>query len=242
MQQVLEGIDWLKEWQFLIDWLKEWQFLIGSMIILFAGAITAQRINQQIKKRDLETEDRRRRLVRALRASLPDDLEAIGSYIRRSADASRRAVMFISAKEEGRHDGTKRKYRRNCPTLPSHVLENLKVLIENLDQANARQLAGLVESYHIQHERLAAALNNFSRLRLDNISVPAEINFNPVFKHTLELYLRTKAVLPFARGETDQVSVSFGSPQVLDALKDLEIDPVMSPEAREHCVRFLSAA
>jgi hypothetical protein len=232
MQQLLQALDWL----------KEWQFLVGSMIVLLAGAITVHAINRHIRRRDFEVEDGRRRLVRSLRASLPDDLEVICSYARRCADTARQAVTFINATEEGRQDpsSTRRKYGRRCPILPAHVLANLKVLIENLDHANADQFADLVECYHIQHARLAAAVNNFSRLRLDEIMVPKDINFNPVFKHTLELYLRTKDILPFARGETKKIVVAFGTPEVLTALKELNIDPVISPEAREHCVRFLS--
>jgi hypothetical protein len=223
-----------------LDWLKEWQFLVGSMIILLAGAITVHAINRQVRSRDVEVEDGRRRVVRSLRASLPDDLEMVCSYARQSADTARQAVMFINAKEQGRQEPGRAKYRRRCPSVPPHVLANLKVLIENLDHANAEHFADLVQCYNKQHARLTAAVNNFSQLRVDAVTVPRDINFNPVFKHTLELYLRAKDMLPFARGEAEEILVAFRTPDVLSALRELQIDPVISPETREHCVRFLS--
>jgi hypothetical protein len=231
MQQLLESLNWV----------KEWQFLLGTMIVLLAGAITVHAINRQVRRRDIEIEDGRRRVVRSLQASLPDDLEVVCSYARQSANAARRAVKFISAKEEGREELRGVKYPRRCPSVPPHVLSNLKMLIENLDHDNAEQFTDLVQCYHVQHSRLAAAVNNFTQLRHDAVTIPTDINFNPVFKHTLELYLRAKDMLPFARGEAKEILVAFRTPDILSALKELNIDPVISPEAREHCVRFLSA-
>jgi hypothetical protein len=232
MQQLLEALDWV----------KEWQFLVGSMILLLAGAITVHAINRQVRRRALEIEDSRRRVVRSLRASLPDDLEVVCSYARQSANAARRAVKFINAKENGRQEqgAWRDDHSRRCPSVPPYVLANLKVLMENLDRTNAEQFADLVQCYHVQHVRLATAVNNLSQLRSDGVTVPKDINFNPVFKHTLELYMRAKDMLPFARGEAEEILVAFRTPEVLRALKELNIDPVISPEAREHCVRFLS--
>jgi hypothetical protein len=113
----------MQPWLEFLDWLREWQFLVGSGIVLLAAALTVRAINRQIKQRHFEIEDRRNRLVQALRTSL---------------------------------------------------------------------------------------------------------------------HLRTKETLPFARGEAEKVVIAFGPPKVLAALKELDIDSVISPEAREHCVRFLS--
>lgn len=228
MQQVVDGLGWL----------REWQFLVASMIVLLAGAITVRAINRQIKQRQFEVADGRQRLLRTLRANLPDDLDRLSAYARRSADAAREAVIFLTRKEEGREDQAPK--RRKRPTLPAHVLRNLKGLIENLDPDNADQLADLLECYHLQHARVVSAINNFRQLKMNGIEVPRDINFNPVFKHTLELYLRTKDILPFARGETEKIVISFGPPQVLAALRELNIESVISPEAREYCVQFLS--
>jgi hypothetical protein len=232
----------MQPWLEFLDWLREWQFLVGSGIVLLAAALTVRAINRQIKQRHFEIEDRRNRLVQALRTSLPDDLERLRAYSRRSADAAREAVMFITNQESGREDLNlqRRGYRGKHPTLPAHVLSNLKMLIENLDADNARQFVDLVECYHIQHAQLVTAINSFKHMRMNAILFPKDLNFNPVFKQTLELYLRTKETLPFARGEAEKVVIAFGPPKVLAALKELDIDSVISPEAREHCVRFLS--
>ena len=106
MQQLLAaGVDWLWELQTLfgplIGWLKEWQFLAGSLIVLFAGWITVNAINRQIREQRIEANEGRLRRVRASRASMPEDLHAICSYARRSAEVGREAVLIISANEEG---------------------------------------------------------------------------------------------------------------------------------------------
>ena len=47
-------------------------------------------------------------------------------------------------------------------------------------------------------------------------------------------------MLQFARRETEKIPGAFSTAEVLDALRVLNIDHVISPEAREYCLRFLS--
>jgi hypothetical protein len=116
----------------------------------------------------------------------------------------------------------------------------LKGLVENLDDDDAEPIAELVVCYHTQHARLASALENFNQANLEKISIAKSINFNPVFQNTLELYLRAKSMLKLARGRTEEIPGTFGADEVLGALKALNIDHVMSPEAREYCLRLFS--
>jgi hypothetical protein len=224
-------------------WLKEWQFLVGSLIALLAAAITVNAINRQLRTQGFEAEDARRRLVRAYRASMPEDLDAIFSYALRSSAVAREAVLTLNAKEEGQQFPStgRRENRLRCPTLPTRVPANLKGLLENLDHANAESISDLLGCYHIQHARLAGALENFNQSSLGIITASKNpVNFNPVFKSTLELYLRAKDMLQFARRETEKIPGAFSTAEVLDALRVLNIDHVISPEAREYCLRFLS--
>ena len=135
MQQLLAaGVEWLWQLQTLFDpligWLKEWQFLVGSLIVVFAGAITVNAINRQIREQRIEANEGRLRRARASRASMTEDLHAICSYARRSAEVGREAVQVLSANEEGQQTlSTKgRQNRLRCPALPTYVPANLKGL------------------------------------------------------------------------------------------------------------------
>ena len=221
----------------LVVWLKEWQFLSGTLVALVAAALTVNAINRQIRLQRLEADDRRRRLVRALRASMPEDLNGICSYTRRSAEVGREALLVIGAQEEGQ--GT-RGHKLRCPTLPAYVLLNLKALTENLDHANAEQVADLLGCYYAQRARLISALENFDRSNSGTVSISRDVNLNSVFKNTLELYLRAEGMLKFAKGEVENITGAFDNNDVLNALKRLNLDHVLSPEAREYCLKFLS--
>jgi hypothetical protein len=248
MQQMLAaGVDQFWDLQTflgpLFGWLKEWQFLVGSLLVVFAGAITVKAINRQIREHGVEVNERRRRRVRASLASMPEDLHAICAYARRSAEVGRAALLVLSANEEGRQSpSTKgRQSRLRCPTLPTYVPVNLKALIENLDGATAEQVAELVKCYYTQRARLAGALENFNQSSPSTITVSKTINFNPVFKDTLELYLRADGMLQFAEGKTENITDKFVSSEILNAMKMLNIENIISPEAREHCLRYLAS-
>ena len=247
MHAFLADVDWLAAATTylgaLIAWLKDWQFLVGVLIAALVSMMFVRAINNQSKQQHLENEDRRERLARAFRASMPEDLHAVCSYTRRSADVAREGVLFISAEEEGQRTASlKGKLNRlRCPIVPSYVLANLRALVEHLDPSSAEQVADLLGCYYTQHIRLSGALENFDRSNSSAITVSRSVNFNPVFKDTLELYLRAKAMVDFARRETEEISTKFSASDVLHALRELDIDQVVSPEAREHCIRFLSA-
>ena len=246
MQQLLAaGVEWLWQLQTLFDpligWLKEWQLLVGSLIALLAGAITVNAINRQIREQRTEVSEGRLRRVQAARASMPDDLHAICSYARRSAEVGRQAVQVLSANEDGQETlSTKGPHPRlRCPALPTYVPANLKALIENLDDAAADQVADLMKCYYTQRARLAGALENFNQTNPSTIPVSRAVNLNSVFKDTLELYLRANGMLPFARGDTEAIAATFDASEVLSALKLLNLDHVLSPEATEHCLQSL---
>ena len=173
---------------------------------------------------------------------MPEDLDAVCSYALRSSQVAREAALIVDAKETGTQNSSAKGQQRRlrCPILPALVLENLKGLVENLDDDDAEPIAELVVCYHTQHARLASAMENFNQANLEKISISKSINFNPVFQNTLELYLRAKSMLKFARRRTEEVPGTFGTDEVLGALKALNIDHVMSPEAREYCLRLLS--
>jgi hypothetical protein len=227
-----------------VGWLKEWQFLLGSLIAGFAGVLIVSAINRQDRRQSFEAIEERRRRVRAFRTTMPGDLHAICSYARRSAEVGRDALLFINADEEEQQSpSTKgRQTKLRCPALPTSVPLNLKALIENLDDATADRVADLVRCYHSQHARLAGVLENFNSSRPSTITASKTINLNSVFKDTLELYLRAKGMLQFARGESENIASAFNTSEVLNALQVLNIDHVISPEAREYCLRLLSSA
>src|SRR5262245_57215127 len=170
MQQLLiAGADGLSDlqmlWDLIVAWLKDWQFLVGSLIALIAGMITVRAINHQIRERRVESEEQRQRLIRAYRASMPEDLHAICSYGRRSAETVQEALLIINEQEVGQQILSRRgrTSKLRCPTLPTYVLMNLKALIEHLDHANGEEVADLLGCYHNQHARLNGTLEGFDR-------------------------------------------------------------------------------
>jgi hypothetical protein len=245
MHPLLADVDWLPEAQrlsvSLISWLKEWQVLVALLVAVVAGAIILRSVTRQMREQHLEVVDRARRLAKAFRASMPEDLYAMCAYAHRSADLAREGVMLIDAEEGHLTKSPKGRSKLRCPSVPNQVLVNLKALIEHLDNESAEQVANLLGCYHTQHMRMAGALENFDRKGADAITISGNVNFNPVFKDTLELYLRAKSMLEFARGESEKISGSFGASDVTNALRELNLDHAMSPEAKEHCLRFLSA-
>ena len=247
MQQVfVAGADWLQDLQIFLaavfGYIREWQIIIASLLILLSGAIFIKAIGRQIKLQEFKSEERRQRLGRVYRASMPEDLDAIGSYAIRSSQVMCEAALIVDAKEAGTLNSSAkgRQGRMRCPILPDRVLENLKGLVENLDDDGAEPIAELVVCYHTQHASLASALENFNQANIEKIYIAKSFNFNRVFKNTLELYLRAKSILKFARRRTEDIPGTFGANDVLGALTALNIDHVMSPEAREYCLRLLS--
>jgi hypothetical protein len=247
MQQFfVAGANWLQDLQIflaaVLSWIKEWQFLIASLFILLSAVISIKAISRQIRLQEFKFEDRRRRLGQVYRASMPEDLDAVCSYALRSSQVAREAALIVDAKEAGAQNSSAkgRQRRLRCPILPTLVLENLKGLVENLNDDDAGRIADLVACYHTQHARLASALENFNQANLEKITISKSVNFNPVFKSTLELYLRAKSILKFAKRRSEESHGTFGADEVLGALKALNIDHVMSPEVREYCLRLLS--
>jgi hypothetical protein len=242
VQQLLQGNWWLSEVQALfgsaINWLKEWQFLVGTIMILLAGTMMVRAINRQTRRLDLEAAEGRRRLVKALRVTMPDDLDAIRSYAGRSAAVARQAVLLMEKEEKSQVDSVEaRKKRLRCPTIPGNVLANIKDLIVSLDHNGADKLAELVACYYVQRHRLTSALQALETTPIGT-GTSKSMNFNPVFKSTLELYLRAMNMLPFARGETETIPETYDDHEILHGMQALNINDVMSPEAREHCLRF----
>jgi hypothetical protein len=221
---------------------KEWQFLIGSLIILLAGTISVKALNRQIGRQHSELADRRRRLARVYRAHMLEDLQAICSYSRRSSDVARTAALIVEAKEGGTPASSTNepRSRLSCPTLPTLVLANLKGLIETLDEDDAETIAELVRCYYAQHFRLANELENFNQSQLDKVRISKQVNFNQVFNSTMELYLRCTGLMKFVGRKTGEIQDTFSALEVKDAMKTLNIDHLMSPEAREYCLRLLS--
>ena len=206
MQQVfVAGANWLQDLQIFLaavfGYIREWQFQIAGLLILLSGVIFIKAIDRQIKLQEFKSEDRRQRLGRVYRASMPEDLDAICSYAIRSSQVMCEAALIVDAKEAGTLNSSAkgRQGRMRCPILPDRVLENLNGLVENLDDDGAEPIAELVVCYHTQHAGLASALENLNQVDLEKITSSKSINFNPVFKNTLELYLRAKSIIKFER-------------------------------------------
>jgi hypothetical protein len=220
----------------LIDWLKEWQLLVGSLIALCAAAITVSAINRQVRTARSEAIEKRQRRVCALLAGIPQDLNAVSVYARRSTEVARDALSLIDANEQGRDASTSkgRQSKLRCPTLPAHVPTDLVALIEGLDSANAKPLVKLLQCYYGQHTRLVNAVEDVHKKGGTSIN-----NLNMVLKDTLELYIRAASAMQFARGELDLISDRYDASDILNAMKILEVDQLLSPEAREHCLKSL---
>jgi hypothetical protein len=215
----------------------EWQVLLAILLTVLTAAMIVKLIKRP--KELSKPKDAREPLVRAYRASMVEDLDAICSYAYRSSELARETLMIIREREAGgKAEGTNQN-RRKVPALPSHVLGNLKGLVEHLDDANGESIADLLECYYAQR----AQLRLLETPRQPNlpIAISKAINLNAIFRTTLELYLRALGMVQFASGQTEKMPRVFNRTDVLNALKVLELEQAMSPEGREHCLKTLSA-
>lgn len=71
------------------------------------------------QRQRLELEDRRQRLGRVYRASMPEGLDTICCYARESSEVAREAALILDAKEAGKQNSStgERQRRLMCPSL-----------------------------------------------------------------------------------------------------------------------------
>ena len=222
--------------------IKEWQTLIAASVALVAAWLTVQgarkatirqidahrdEVTRQIKAQRDEAEARRQREFKAALAVLPGDLAEISHYLRDCAEAAGDALRMLRGNIE--------KKPVELPQLPYRVTENLRLLIESLDEADAAAVAELLRCYQIQYSRLSSELKAFNRPeRLGPHRVMTPQNLESTFEKTVELQMLVNNIFDFAREKTDHVPPRPSAPDSLfSAIFQLDVYDLLSQEHRQ---------
>ncbi len=226
-------------WTWFFMFLDRWQTLIGALLALLAGAGAVWAIWRQTRAQMRETRDRRLRLARSFRAVMPEDLKIIITYTRRSAAVQAFILRFIQAEDRGNVHGERD--QKAYPELPERTLDNLRHLVENLNDTDCDYVADLIGCYQIQNSRLAQLVEDFNNpSRLERTNPTTEDWVVITIRSTVELHLLAAQMLPFARRQITSIRPpDFGTQAVHNAFIALELDQVLSPHAQNRIIREL---
>jgi hypothetical protein len=213
-------------------WLYNWQTLIGALLALVAGGGAVWAILYQTNERR-EAADRRLRLARAFRAGLAEDCSALASYARESARICGFILRWVNDERQGAtHAGTRDVLV--TPTLPRHVMENLRSLVENLEAVDAKPIGDLLRCFQVQRARLDSLIQDFNEPnRIGGLQNLTEDEAAFPLGATAELYVRGTSLFPYARGQLDTIEpVVIDSESMSGALSSLRVFDLLSPEGR----------
>jgi hypothetical protein len=191
--------DYAGVWKLLYDW----QTLLTGVAALVAAWWTVRQIRSQIRQTEELATDQRRRRERAARAMLPLALSELADYA--AACMTRLHALRPYFRPDGSLDSTqadKAGADWTTPALPQNVLAVVKECIEFVDDGPARTLAVLIRQFQVQHVRLN---DGISRLRRhDGVRLILWAHVQQAIRDAAEVYGRTSAAFPFARGEAIQ--------------------------------------
>jgi hypothetical protein len=211
----------------------DWQALTAGVLALIAGLLSLIAIYNQTRSHEREANERRARLVRAYRAGLSDDLDAITNYALKSAEAAHEMLLMHSRKIE--------MPRLQCPSLSPSVIANLCVLIENHDAQSAEIVADIVSCYQIQHSRLEGEIGIYNppnmraiQSALDPTSLSTRANVVFTFFKTVELYVRATQMFRYARRQVDTIAPPIFDQESVDgALLKMGLLDALSEDERK---------
>ena len=158
---------------------------------------------------------------------LPGDLAEISHYLRDCAGAAGDALRMTRGDIEQK--------RVDIPQLPYGVIDNLRLLIVSLDEADASAVAELLRCYEDQHSRLSSELKAFNRPeRLGPHRVMTPQNLELTFEKTFELQMLVNNMFYFAGEKTDHVPPRrFAPDSLLSAIFQLDVYDLLSQEHRQ---------
>lgn len=228
-------------WQFLFEYAQEWQTLIGALLALVAAYFTIRAMrsttDKQLQAQKDEAKQQRERRLLACLAVMPADLSAIVQYAKDCAERSLTIRAAVAARAEDRE-------QLECPLLPERVIANLQMLIEHLDEDNAKAVADILPCYQVQRARLTDLIDTYNRpIRNGTEYLLGEHNVEFTFEQTLELHLRATTAFDFARRKTDQIPVPpYTRETVANSLALLHLTDVLPRETIDLYHRFYSRA
>lgn len=229
------------------DFLYNWQTLTTGMIALVIGGLSIWHLRHQIYLQKREFDDRRRqeeerdrRRQAAVRALLPADLSEITGYATSCSDVISEALIasrkeeFENREEEGIGD-------LDMPILPPRVLSNMQRVIENVDAETASVFAALLRCYQVQNARMRSMISDLKfPTKSDRIKIITSENIEQNFEQTVLLYLSASDLFDYARGKSDDVNTNdFEEDKIYNAIRNLEIEDVLSDAYREQLLQML---
>jgi hypothetical protein len=188
--------EWPKEACHLTKFIFDWQQLLAGLVALIAAGVGWLAIDRQVKQADRLEQERMGAKRAGARAALPAALDAICDYARECAESL--ALMFPSSGDEGLPQGTRWEGRR----LPMEMFLDIRALIETLPLRDGASFAELLSKIQVQSSRL----NSIQPSRLPNrVGVIVRSNLEQYIVDSADIYARSEAFFPYARGESEDV-------------------------------------
>lgn len=197
------------------DWLNKWQTLVSGILALVAGGLTVGGIVWQVQRQlaaeaDHKAEEHARKRL-ATRAVLPSDLTEVCNFTHQCARIARQAYRRLTRGESGD--------RWSLGELPPRILDNLRMVIEFLNEEEAHVVADLLDVYQVHLARMRGFMAKYGdggHIDVDDVE--------HLYYAMVELRVRADAVFDFARREVDVLKPpSFEAESVRAALNVLNL-------------------
>jgi hypothetical protein len=188
--------EWPKQGCRLTKFLFDWQQLIGALFTLLAAGFAWMAIDRQVKQADRLEQGRTGAKRAGARAALPSALDAICDY---AEECAQNLALMIP--RDGQ-EGLPRETEWQGPPPPTGALLDVRTLIETLPLRDGSAFATLLANIQVQSSRLSSMRPS----RLPNhVHVIVRSNLEQGVVDCADIYARSEAFFPYARGESENV-------------------------------------
>ncbi len=210
--------------------LGNWYALLGVIAAMLAAIAAILLIRWHSKEAQRTVKTRKVRGSRAFRAEMVEHLSRLESYAKDSFDVCVRALDEIKRNGEGEHWV---RARVACPELSARTAQRLRQPVLDMEPGLAEPIDELLRCYDGQRGRLAGLVELLNQPAAEDRMVE-EHHAEPPLIATIELYLRSTRLFPFARHQSDLIEpLELDYAAVSVVLIERGISDRLSPEGRE---------
>ena len=210
--------------------LGSWYALFGFIAALLVAVGAILLVHRQSHEAQKTAKTRRIRGSRAFRAEMIEHLSRLETYAKDSFEICARAL------DEAKRDSEEEYWvhlRVACPELKPRTEQRLRHPALDIEPDLAEPMNELVRCYDGQRERLAGLVDLLNQ-KPNPERVIEEHHAEPPLLATLELYLRSTRLFPFARHQSDLIEpLEMDYAAVSVVLIECGIAGRLSPEGRE---------
>jgi hypothetical protein len=141
--------------------------------------------------------------------------------------------MLQRVKKEEAHEKLEPRPVLAEPVLPERTLENLRQLIENLEDEDGKQIAAMVGAYQVQRSRLHSLLQDYKEPKRHGVEHLMNEGYvvDVGLASTLEVQWSSNRMLPFARNQVGHIPEPAVTAENLQgAYNYLELEPVLTDQ------------